>query len=337
MIIKRVLSILSLSLISFGLMAATPYATINYAEGSSFLLIRDGKSSKILVDAPEVLGMELKSGDILQTSASTFLEISIKSIAAIVQVAENTSFKCSVDSSGVQVTGELYYGRVRAKVTKLAGTSAFHISTPSLVAGVRGTNFGCDAIATRPQNVMVITNRVFCFEGSVTVDDALKAVPDTILISPNEMVEKTVAQQQPVSMQLQKTAINPEIGAFWDEHPLSGTKAADVPVVAEPVSAPVPAAMPAAVAPVAAPVPDYTVLDHKWPEGRKETKSASNARIPTIAAIAFVAIGMTSCVAAGYYQSKSGESNVLKSDGFKLGLVLLGTGSLCALIAAILH
>jgi len=314
-------------------MAATPYATINYAEGSSFLLIRDGKSSKILVDAPEVLGMELKSGDILQTSASTFLEISIKSIAATVQVAENTSFKCAVDSSGVQITGELYYGRVRAKVTKLAGASTFHISTPSLVAGVRGTNFGCDAIATRPVSpkgaasvpgVMVITNRVFCFEGSVTVDDTSKTVPDTILISPNEMVEKTV-DQQTVVQPLQKTAINPEINEFWEEHPISSIQLA-----VAPVAAPVPAAEKPNN-------PDYTVVDHKWPTGRNEKQGLSKAVLPTILAVTFVLIGTTTCLASGYYNSANDGGNVLNNGTFSEGLVLIGTGSVFALIAAILH
>jgi len=326
MIIKRVLAILSLLLIGISLSAAAPYATINYAEGSSFLLIRDGKTNKILVDSPDVLGMELRSGDILQTSSSTYLEISIKSISANIQVAENTSFKCAVDSSGVQVSGELYYGRVRAKVTKLAGASTFHISTPSMVAGVRGTNFGCDVIAARPQNLMVITNRVFCFEGSVAIDDLTKTVPDAILIGSNEMVEKIVDQRQTVAQPIQKTTINPEINAFWEEHPLSGTT-----VTAKPATGTVAAD----ATPKAEPV--YIVVEHKWPEGRKEVRTVPKAAIPAIAAITFGLMGTAACIVSGYNQGKSLDGNILDNNTFKAGLVLIGTGSVCALIAAILH
>ena len=154
---KRVYCAILVLLMTASALAAAPYATITYAEGKSFSLLRSGKQTTVSVSSPDVFGMEIVPGDVIQTGAGTFLELYINPIAASVQIAENTSFRCDADSTGAKSSGELYYGRVRAKVAKLSGSSSYRISSPSLVAGVRGTDFGCDVIAVRPTRTSVRT------------------------------------------------------------------------------------------------------------------------------------------------------------------------------------
>jgi len=249
-----------LVLLSALIFAAEPYASITYAEGTGFTIIRKDKATAWPVAAPEVFGMSIERGDLIVTEASTFLEIKIHPISAKLQIAENTSFRCDADESGTKSSGELLYGRVRAKVTKLSSTSSYKITSPSLVAGVRGTDFGLDLIAVRPVSgktgktaagteangtASPILNRVFCFEGSVEVTEtspaAAAAATDTaaagtapaesvpVFIGKNEMIEKVIAASgaAPASTTgniesvLLKKAVSDEITNFWKPHPLS--------------------------------------------------------------------------------------------------------------------
>lgn len=250
-----------LVLLSALIFAAEPYASITYAEGTGFTIIRKDKATAWPVSAPEVFGMTIERGDLIVTEASTFLEIKIHPISAKLQIAENTSFRCDADESGTKSSGELLYGRVRAKVTKLSSTSSYKITSPSLVAGVRGTDFGLDLIAIRPVSgktgktaagseatgttaAAPILNRVFCFEGSVEVTEtspaAAAATTDTaagttptervpVFIGKNEMIEKLIASSgaAPASTTvniepvLLKKAVSDEVTNFWKPHPLS--------------------------------------------------------------------------------------------------------------------
>lgn len=343
---KRLLGIIAFTLAA-SLAAAAPWASIAYAEGTSFMLVRDGKTSTYSVDSAAVFGMELRRGDILQTASSTFLEIYVTSVKASVQVAENTSFKCDSDSTGEQVTGELYYGRVRAKVAKLAGASSFRITTPTLVAGVRGTDFGCDVIAVRPSASSAgaaapaasttaassasapTLNRVFCFEGTVTValspeaaEAARKAQKgasssiEPVLISQNEMVETVVASgggtstvlpatsggvaagTTAVGAALSKTAISGEVSSFWLPRPF------------------------AEVAPA-------------FPEGRIEESPRRNLKIPAGASTALIVFGTAACCGASWYSEHVDADAVFVAPAYSAGIVMVGTGSVLALVSAI--
>jgi hypothetical protein len=319
---KRLFAFL-LILVSFAaLFAVSPYATITYAEGSSFMLVRNGKSSTVSLDATDVFGMEIQQGDIIQTAPSTFLEISIHSISASVQVAENTSFRCAADSSGTKVAAELYYGRVHAKVAKLTGSSSFKISTPSLVAGVRGTDFGCDVIAVRPSDQLTavaavsnpVLNRVFCFEGSVAIEDNLLPTAEPVLIAKNEMVEKvvldTASGNAPKDVpQLQKKSIDPEVQGFWTERPF-----VQVSVLRD--------------------GREVTVLPHVWPRGREEKKLSRNLKIPGLAVATLVALGSAACMTAAAYSTSVGDGVFIKPT-FSAGIVMVGSGSILALISAL--
>lgn len=313
MLNKRVSVIIFCFLIGALVYSATPYASITYAEGNSFILMRNGKSSTISIASTDVFGMEVAPGDIIQTGPGTFLELLINPISASLQIAENTSFRCDADATGTKSTGELYYGRVRAKVAKLSGSSSYRISSPSLVAGVRGTDFGCDVIAKAGAPVL---NRVFCFEGSVLVAEAAGATLNTVLIAKDEMVEKLVpinkGNEPVVEVPMEKKSLSTEVNSFWQARPF--------------VELPPPA-------PVSRLVGNYIVTERVWPEGNTVKPNARNLRIPNGAMFALVGLGTLACIGAGAYSSQVDSTNGYLLPVTSGGLIMIGSGTVLALIS----
>jgi hypothetical protein len=230
--------VLVLILTGFTGFAQTPFATIVYAEGNSFSVIRAGKTVSYRVDNPDVLGLPIERGDILQTTSSTYLEVLIRPVSASVQIAENTSFRCDGDESGQNSKGELYYGRVRAKVAKLPGSSTYRISSPAMVAGVRGTDFGCDHFYVRPSAAVTAgspesspshaINRVFCFEGSVVVVPASDPGLKNVLVGSGEMIESSTlvsaaAESGPID--LITAPVSRDVTEFWKGRQFRGADA----------------------------------------------------------------------------------------------------------------
>lgn len=251
---QKIFAVMILTLFGSIGFTQTPYATVVYAEGSTFSVIRAGKSVSYAVDNPDVFGLPIERGDILQTSPRTYLEVTIHPVSASVQIAENTSFRCDADESGQNSKGELYYGRVRAKVGKLSGSSTYRISSPSMVAGVRGTDFGCDHIFVRPQVAggegtaevasTAVVNRVFCFEGSVLVVPVSDPGLKTVLVGGGEMIESsatTASADGSIPVELTKTPVSTEVTEFWkgrqfrgpDVAALSAEAAAQAEIIAE--------------------------------------------------------------------------------------------------------
>ena len=122
--------------------------------------------------------------------------------------------------------GKLYYGRVRAKVAKLTSTSTYKITTPALVAGVRGTDFGCDHFYVRPSAPSTpdaaqsspTLNRVFCFEGHVAVAPATETPLEAVTIGGGEMVENStpaVGDSAKEQVPLAKAPVSSEVSEFW--------------------------------------------------------------------------------------------------------------------------
>ena len=308
--------------------ASSPYATVSYAEGSSFTLMRNGKLTTFKTDDAAVLGMEIMPGDIIKTASSTFIEIFIKPIGAAVQIAENTSFRCDADSTGTKSTGELYYGRVRAKVAKLASTSSYRISSPSLVAGVRGTDFGLDVIAVRQSGAAGTQPasspelfRVFCFEGSVMVSSAVSTVSDTLMIEKNEMVEKIVPpgkENAPeVTAPLTKKPVTGEVVNFWKVHPFAVISALPLPV---------------ASAPSSHMEGNLTVTDRPWPAGRDESAaSIHNTKLPYGSAVLLVGLGSICCAGAAVWSNHVDSAARFINPAFSAGGIMIGSGTVLAL------
>jgi len=223
--IKRLIFFILLAT-SMLLVAQQRFATVSFAEGKSLTVIRNGIAQRYNPDRDDVLGLPLLQEDMIQTGTGTFLEIQFQTISARVQIAEHTSFRVTADRQQ-QSAGELYYGRVRAKVARLTGNESFRIKTPSLVAGVRGTDFGVDVLAVRPgtqvssgeggivpaETDSTVLYRVSVFEGSVTVLPAEQQVPDkTIVVVSDQMVERVTAGT-PV---LTTVRLDPQILEFWN-------------------------------------------------------------------------------------------------------------------------
>jgi len=297
------------------LAGAAPYATITFAEGASFILVRNNVSSVWAVSDAKVFGMEIKPGDIINTSGSTFLEIFVQPIRATVQIAENTSYRCEADATGTKSSGELFYGRVRAKVAKLSADSSFKISSPTLVAGVRGTDFGCDVIAPRTADDPVL-HRVFCFEGNIAVRDSAFALAPTMVIGANEMVEVavpvTAATTKP--SEPKKSVLNEEVRDFWGEHPMTGV------------------ALPAT--PKVRVVDGLTITDRVWPEGVDQKIGARNLAIPGGALAVLAVAGSALCVGTAAFAQASGAS-FSATPLYLAGGIMIGSGSLLGLVSSI--
>ena len=143
-------------------------ATVVYAEGDGFTIIRrSGEEERLFWDDPNFIGVSLADGDTILTDDRTFLELRMTANNSIVRVSENTSFEISQGGAGDRDTRlAVTYGRVRAAVQRARGSREFEIRGQTVVAGVRGTDFGVSVLATP---IGEIEDKVFVVEGQVAV------------------------------------------------------------------------------------------------------------------------------------------------------------------------
>lgn len=320
------------------LSAEEVFASIIYAEGESFRLIRDGRPRKISVESKEVFGMEVKPGDIFQTASETLLEFTIHELGATVKIAENTSFRFDREPENNRTTGELYYGRVRAKVDRLARGSTYRISSPSLVAGVRGTDFGLDVIALRqvsteaepgPEDTgreysaadaeSAVMHRVFCFEGSVLVGDFSGPDLDTIILTAGEKVERVVIPAEETEPEpLKKQRINNEIREFWDMRPFRGIETGIIPV---------------------ADISDTEqTSDTGKPKARPlkfgSNRSAKHMRIPGALTSTLMVLGTTAFVSSAVLDSVTSDDWIVRSAQTS-GCIMIGSGLVITVLSLV--
>ncbi len=152
--------------------------------------MRDGQKRNYDPAVEYVEDTEIRVGDYINTYSDAFLEIVLEPGDRILKIAEHTSLKIpEADHKGTQTGAvQLTYGRVRARVLSLAGGGSFQVRGPSMVAGVRGTDFGYDHVATAggTGDGNTVREIVYCLEGSVSV------VPleseETSLIEAGEMI-----------------------------------------------------------------------------------------------------------------------------------------------------
>jgi hypothetical protein len=238
---------LAILVLTAGMASAQPQsaAVIEYASSDDVIVIRQGRSLTIA----DPFGFELQEGDNVQTGRSTLLEIRLTQGNAVFKLAENTTFVLTKAVSG-ETTLSLIYGRLRAKVDKLGGKDAFTLAGASAVAGVRGTDFGMDVIASRSSGLSFPLTQVYCFEGEVLVTalvntlasskERLESIPKGFVISSGEMV--TVQRIEDI-IDANKSSILPAIELFWADKGFSGASIPQEP--------PATAAAAAAVAPTA--------------------------------------------------------------------------------------
>src|SRR6056297_3232280 len=143
-----------------------------FASGTSFEVVRNGESVEYDLAADTVEGLEFYPGDYINTYQGTFLEIQVTGSRNVLKIAENTSFTIDEASEPETSRYKVSYGRIRARVKKLAGLSQFAITGPSMVAGVRGTDFGYDILYNSEKGTTIAS--VYCFEGQVNVEPTVK-------------------------------------------------------------------------------------------------------------------------------------------------------------------
>lgn len=184
--------------------------TIVYASGGPFEVVRDGIRRSYDPSIDYVEGTELRSGDYINTYKGAFLEIVLEPGDTIVKVSEQTSLVIPDSPAGRETRSiSLTYGRVRARIVKLAEGRSFEVRGPSMVAGVRGTDFGYDLTAPREETdgAGFLQDSVYCFEGSVMVED--EEARTTVDIGAGEMAVKTGTE--PVAV----VPLSEELIRFW--------------------------------------------------------------------------------------------------------------------------
>ena len=222
----------------------TNAGSLIYASGSGFEIVRNDSKEEFDLSTDIVEGLEFRAGDYVNTFDGTFLEIQVSGSTNVLKISENTSFKFDRATQSNTSQYEVSYGRVRARVRKLAGLEQFAISGPSMVAGVRGTDFGYDVLYDVDEQTTI--SSVYCFEGKVEVEPSVQvieegaqgeieadAVPqrmDPIEIEADEMVqvreltgnqlaatgrETTDAEQL---FTLRRTNVDEVIRSYWKEN-----------------------------------------------------------------------------------------------------------------------
>ncbi len=190
------LVVLAIHIALIGSLFAQDAATIVYAEGDAFTVVRDsGREERHTWRDPDFIGLGLAGGDSVLTDEGTYLEIRINANGSVVRVAENTSFIVTGDSDETNTRLAVTYGRVRAAVQTLRGAEAFSIRGRTVVAGVRGTEFGVSVIASRSGK---IEDTIFVLEGEVAVRSVVTADDQESLEDKNGTDPALVALSQEV-------------------------------------------------------------------------------------------------------------------------------------------
>lgn len=194
---------------------ASAWAEIEFADGRDVTILRENKPLRV----DELIGFRLEEGDQVQTGESTFLEIRLKPSGGILKLSENTVFVLTALSRPSDRGFQLVYGRVRAKVDKLARGSTFNIASDSVAAGVRGTDFGYDVLTTRAEGseAQVPVTRVYCFEGAVvvTVVPAPEVPPTELKVKAGRMVS---VEQADGLLKPSLVPLAEDIRTFWSQN-----------------------------------------------------------------------------------------------------------------------
>lgn len=281
-----------------------------YAEGKEFSLVRGGVVRTIKADDPEAIGLRVENGDLVQTKASTFVEIQLVPQGTVLKLAENSSFLFKgIGNSGEDISLGLVYGRVRAKVAKLSGSASFTIRSGGTVAGVRGTDFGFDAIASRPAERSGAFKqpdvRVYCFSGEVAVapvsEVAKEAEAPVVLVKANELVAVDLSTDVPL---VERRAIDADIKTYWITHEFVGET---------------PVAAPEAV-PIIAPGKEVQI-QYIEPNYEPYRRAARTKNVAIFGAVLFGAVGLG--------LQAAGVPDVIAGGSTDQGVGLMATGGVC--------
>jgi len=323
-------------------------AVVIYAQGEGFAVIRGEEELFYDLEVEPAEGVKLVGGDFITTFENTFIELQLYPSESVVKVSENTSF--SVESVGESGGGffSLTYGRLRARVKRLFGGEEFKITGPSVVAGVRGTDFGYDRIfdAKAPE---ITKSRVYCFEGVVEVAaapaEAAESISDegtteVIVIYANQMVEVEeidVEEPEPEAdtegapaietpapsrkLTMVKREIADEIETYWDVNVFKGRLLQESEAESEPEPA---------IEPVETAVEETPAVSEEIAQAAEEEKAQAEKRRKTYVGSS-IALFSTGAVmeAAGAVTAFALSSWIPSADVAitrPLGLTFMGAG-----------
>jgi hypothetical protein len=296
----------------------TAYAEVVFVQGGDLLLLRaDGQT----VNA-DPIGTRLFTGDQVQTGAKTSVELVTMPRRSRLRLSENTVVKMGSLENDGSTSLNLLYGRLRSKVEKLAGKPApYKVSSQSFVAGVRGTDFGCDVLVSRPGEAS--STRVYCFEGSVDVGpsvpsaqeagkspenpDASKASFAPVVVSAGAMAV-IASPSQGGAVDVVEKPIDPETSSFWKANDFTAVQPSQA---AAPTAGTEPIA--AGAGPLPAPAIDLTPI-------RKGIVAKNNA---VIGACIFFSIG--AAFEGAYFCMRGSDPNAADSL-LRGGAIFIGTG-----------
>lgn len=205
-------------------------ALLEFASGNDIVIIRNNR----LLSFDDPLGIELFQGDQIQTGKASVVELRFfkdtkKAGVGLLKMAENTTLVLErIDGADKSI--KLVYGRVKAKVEKLAGNETFLLAGFQAVAGVRGTDFGMDVIAGKTQTGSGTSTSTiaYCFEGSIEIKafvrsevqlaESLESIPRIFNISAGEMVRvEGVANR----VDAFREPLREEIIQYWESNDFS--------------------------------------------------------------------------------------------------------------------
>ena len=140
-------------------------AVISYTTSGDVLVLRNNK--KVVFQDP--IGLELYAGDQIQTGRGVSAEIQFSKPSGVLKMTENTTLVIEKLKNDATINIRLIYGRIRTKISKLAGNESFSITSAQATAGVRGTDFGFEVLTPRVAFNPIPVTKVYCFEGEVQV------------------------------------------------------------------------------------------------------------------------------------------------------------------------
>lgn len=206
--------------------AQASLGVIVYAEGGEITILRDEEEVALDAGLGEALGEPVYADDQVTTGENTFAEIQLLTSRNVVKIAENTTFTVATVEDG-RSSLSVTYGRLRARVERLAGTGRFEFRGITASAGVRGTDFAYDQVLDPSTGELY--NRVSCFDGGVIV--SASARPElSVAIGPGEAVFA------PVGASPEEAVLGPvpeAVQAFWADRPFVRQPAAPADVLDE--------------------------------------------------------------------------------------------------------
>jgi len=178
----------------------TPKAVYLKGNSAKVTLIEKGKAEILRKGEkdwlPLCVGDLIKDGDQIKTEKGCRLEILLPD-SSIVRFAENTTFKIvsvkySIKTKTRNIKVHLFVGRVWAKVARLFGIKkgGFTLSSPTAVAGVRGTTYRMNVDKDTTTTVKV-------YWGEILVTSPKKRIEKPYVISKPERIPGP----HPVTMQ----------------------------------------------------------------------------------------------------------------------------------------